>query len=108
MHRISHVKWPTRIKSDGRSMGCMFGIGFNKSSIWAVTDHSSHRVHVYNADDELIKIGNKGKVDRHFDYPIGLAFDNKNCLYVTTGCKNLMPILSTCFSLVMKEMVMAN
>ena len=48
-----------------------------------MTDHSSHHVHVYNVDDELIKIfGNKGKADRHFDHPVGVAFDNKNCLYV--------------------------
>ena len=84
MNHISHIKWPTRIKTDGGSMGCMFGIGFNKSGIWAVADYSNHRVHVYSANDELIKIfGSKGKTNCLFKLPVGVAFDNKNCLYVS-------------------------
>ena len=84
MHHISHIKWPTRIKGDGGSMGHMFGIGFNNSGTWAVADYSNHRVHVYNGDDELIKIiGNKGKADCHFDHPVGVAFDNKDYLYIS-------------------------
>lgn len=30
MSHVSHIKWPTKIKTDGSSMGHMFRIGFNK------------------------------------------------------------------------------
>ena len=71
------------IQSDNEK-GCMYGIGFSKNGILAVTDHSNHRVHVYNAIDVLTKVfGSKGKGNHHFDHPVGVAFDNKNCLYVS-------------------------
>ena len=81
---VNHKKWPARIKTIDDEKGCMFGIGFSKIGIWAVADHNNHRVHVYNAKDELIKIfGNKGKVNYQFDHPVGVAFDSKEYLYIS-------------------------
>ena len=84
MGHVNHKKWPLRIKTIDDEKGCMFGIGFSKTGIWAVADHNNHRVHVYNAKDELTKMfGNKGKVNYQFDHPVGVAFDSKECLYIS-------------------------
>ena len=84
MGHVNHKEWPARIKAIDDEKGCMFGIGFSKTGIWAVADHNNHRVHVYNAKDELIKIfGNKGKVNYQFDHPVGVAFDSKEYLYIS-------------------------
>ena len=84
LYHINHIKFPKRIKTNGGTMGRMFGVGFSKTGTWAAADYNNHCVHVCNANNELVKLfGNKGQGNGQFEHPVGVTFDNKNCLYVS-------------------------
>ena len=77
-------KWPNTKITNGGKIGRVSRIGFSKSGVWAAADYNSHSVHVCDANDNLIKtIGIKGQGNSQFKHPVGVAFDNKNCLYVS-------------------------
>ena len=84
--------------------------------MWVVSDHSNHCVYIFDSQDQLVKtFGSKGKSNGQFDGPAGLAFDDDNNLYVvctyvgiTTECKNLLPMVNICFSLVMRILAVVN
>ena len=83
------VSKPSKIVNNSGTMGSPWGIGFSRNGKWAVADFSSHCVHLYNSEDQLVKkIGdNKGSNNGQFSGPEGIAFDDNNCLYVA-DCVN--------------------
>jgi len=84
----SAMRAPHNIVHSGGKMGRPWGIAFAKNNAWAVADNSSHCVHVFDKDGQLLwKVGSKGKNNNQLDGPCGIAFDNNNHLFVA-DCNN--------------------
>ena len=69
----------SKIVNKSGNMEYPWGIAFNKNGTWAVADLTKPCVYIYDKKDQLIKsFGNK----KHFESPIGIAFDDDNNIYV--------------------------
>jgi len=79
-HRLSKVLRVDDMKSPGH-------VSFSKDGCtWAVTDSSSHCVHLFDDEDRLVKtVGTIGSANGEFKNPKGVAFDGNNHLYVVDG-----------------------
>ena len=74
---------PSKIVNNNGSMGQPWGVAFGRNGLWAVADHSSHCVYIFDDNDQLVrKFGSNGSNNGQFSGPIGVAFDSHNHLYV--------------------------
>ena len=70
------------VNGDGR-LGKPWGIAFGKDGMWAVADHSNHRVYIFDSQDQVVtKFGAQGNGNGQLNAPTGVAFDDDNHLYV--------------------------
>ena len=73
---------PTKTLNNDGDVGYSWGIAFVKNGMWAVADASNHCVHIFDAEDRLVrKIGCKGCGIGQFNWPEGVTSDG-NHLYV--------------------------
>ena len=77
VYNYAAMNKPSKIVNFGGSMGEPWGIAFDKKGTWAVADHSSNCVYIFDDHNRLItKVG-------PLNYPTGVAFDNDNSLFVS-------------------------
>ena len=79
------VNKPTKIVNNDGNMGQLWGIAFGKKGMWAVADHSSHCVCIFDGEDQLVrKFGSHmhGSGNGQLNCPEGVACDSDNHLYV--------------------------
>ena len=82
--KYTTIDKPRKVVDVDERMGAPWGIAFGRDGMWAVADNSNNCVWIFNSKDELIdKFGSKGTGNGEFNWPLGIAFDAKNYLYVT-------------------------
>ena len=73
----------SKIVNNSGSMDNPWGVACGRNGLWAVADHSSHCVYIFDDKDQLVrKFGSNGSNNGQFSDPIGVAFDSHNHLYV--------------------------
>ena len=83
----SSVNKPSKIMNNHGNMGNPWGIAFGKNGTWAVTDSSHYCVYIFDAEDQLVKrFGTKGTNNGQFNFPITVAFENTDHLFVCDTC----------------------
>ena len=92
---------PSKIVNNNGSMGRPWGVAFGRNGLWAVADYSNHCVYIFDDKDQLVrKFGSNGSNNGQFSDPRGVAFDSHNHqTMVTTGSRNLTPLVFTYCSL---------
>ena len=80
------VNKPSKIVSNGGTMGRPWGIAFGKHGMWAVADWSKHLVYIFDGGDQLVRTF-EGR-DSEFHCPVGVAFDSDDCLYVVDSANH--------------------
>jgi len=81
-HDYTSLSKPSKIVSHDDRVGKLWGIGCSRNGKWAVTDGQC--VYLYDGEDQLVRtIGSS--ISSQYD-PRGVAFDDKDHLYITDSC----------------------
>lgn len=74
---------PLKIIKNYGDLGRPYDISFSRDGTWAVTHCSTSFIHIYDKKDEQVKMfGCPGVKNDQLECPSGVAFDEKNNLYV--------------------------
>ena len=71
---------PSKAVNSPDSEGSHWGIALANNGLWAVADNSNRCVYIFDDKDQLVR--KFGNYNDQFHAPRGIAFDNRNHLYV--------------------------